>query len=489
MIKLKAIFLLLFVSLVTYAQDTISSELLRSHVSYLADDSLLGRGWGTDEGLQAAEYIAEKFEAYGVEPWEGKYLHSFIKRSGVTVIEGQNVMGIVRGTEPGYVIIGAHYDHIAYKTKKRKAYVDSLGRDSIIVFNGADDNASGVATILELGKQLASQGKPLGRSIILVAFDAEESGLIGSRKIITDEVIPQDEIEVMFSVDMVGHYAETNTLTFSGLTTFEGGLELFEPVAEEHDIELVKTKAGVESRTDTYYYGLEAIPALYVSSGIVGPYHKPEDMVDTIDFQGMATIANFLVDAAYAVSTVENIEPEKSFVDWAEHGGVKRFQIGATLGIGFSQMYYTTSDNISKTGAFVEAGLVGQLRLTNSLLLRPEVKYATHGSRYIDGDLRFHSVDIPLNILLATPMQSGFRAYAIGGMYYSHAFSATLAGASIDFDNDGFEQMDYGFNFGFGFQYNKLLFNYEIRQGLQEVSPAPSQARKTGGVLSVGYFF
>ncbi len=136
----------------------------------------------------------------GIEPLNGKYLHPFNHREGILNIPGNNVVGVVRGNNPDlkdeYIVLGAHYDHLGWKIS---------GGDTV-VYNGADDNASGSASLIEIGRNLAQRKGELGRSVILVAFDGEESGLIGSNHFLNDYhgIIFRDQNDVQSRYDWDG---------------------------------------------------------------------------------------------------------------------------------------------------------------------------------------------------------------------------------------------------------------------------------------------
>ena len=203
--------LLALLSIQASGQYHTSPESLEKHVHFLASDLLLGRGFGTPQGNIAAEYIAQQFKDAGVQAYQGTYFHHFNSRNGILNIPGINVVGIIPGNHPElkeeYIVLGAHYDHLGWKAHK----------GDTIVWNGADDNASGTATLIELGRNLATSQESLGRSVILVAFDGEESGLLGSHQILDDAVLPPHKVKLMFSLDMVGMYEAHGGLDMKGI--------------------------------------------------------------------------------------------------------------------------------------------------------------------------------------------------------------------------------------------------------------------------------
>ena len=154
--------LLLFVCGIANAQSP-QQERLTKHVYFLASDSLQGRGAGTIDADKAARYIVQQFEEIGVEPYFKEGFYQPFEKYGTNTYK--NIVGVIPGNDPvlkdDYIIIGAHYDHLGIRDNK--------------IYNGADDNASGTATIIEMARILKSQQNSLKRSVIVVAFDAEET--------------------------------------------------------------------------------------------------------------------------------------------------------------------------------------------------------------------------------------------------------------------------------------------------------------------------
>lgn len=160
----------------TVHAQSAQQQRLTNHVYFLASDSLRGRDAGSTEAAKAAAYIAQQFEGIGIEPYfEGGWYHGF-EYAGRSC---KNVVGIIHGADTALrhelIVIGAHYDHLG------------VGRNGKI-YNGADDNASGTATIIEMAHIL--KDKPLKRSVMIAAFDAEEKGLHGSAALAKEETHP-----------------------------------------------------------------------------------------------------------------------------------------------------------------------------------------------------------------------------------------------------------------------------------------------------------
>src|SRR5690554_3662361 len=176
------------------ANYVFTEEAIHAHISYLASDELTGRDTGTEGINKAATYLSDEFKSYGLKPFFSSYRDSFKIESKY----GYNVVGFLEGTDEklkdDIFIIGAHYDHIGFSGRGKSA------KDSIA--NGANDNASGVATVLELAKYFATH--PPKRSIMFVLFSAEEIGLLGSKHLAQRFKSMNQPIYAVFNIEMVG---------------------------------------------------------------------------------------------------------------------------------------------------------------------------------------------------------------------------------------------------------------------------------------------
>jgi acetylornithine deacetylase/succinyl-diaminopimelate desuccinylase-like protein len=210
-LRLTIIFLPIFSTFsLTYAENTLK-ERLEQHVWTLASDEMRGRRAGSESARKAAQCVIKQWEEIGIEPFFGdSYLQPFWNN------RFQNVVGVIRGNDPvlknEYIIVGAHYDGIGTR----------FGR----IRNGADDNASGVAALIELGRELQQGQSKLKRSVILIAFDAEEIGLIGSTHFIANWKGSIEDIKLMISVDMVGWYEASGEMRYLGSGTIQNGNEI-----------------------------------------------------------------------------------------------------------------------------------------------------------------------------------------------------------------------------------------------------------------------
>lgn len=190
-----ALLLLIYMGTAHGQADSIRMDSLLAHVRFLASDELRGRQTGTAGNAAAARYITQRFQAYGLKPLTADYRQPFQFYSRLTkqAYKGANLIAMVEGSaQPdSFLVISAHYDHIGVREGA--------------VYNGADDNASGVGALLELARYF--QAHPAPYSLIFAAFDAEEMGLQGARHFVDDPPVAFSKIGLNINLDMIGRNA------------------------------------------------------------------------------------------------------------------------------------------------------------------------------------------------------------------------------------------------------------------------------------------
>jgi aminopeptidase YwaD len=444
------------------AQTPATPGRMEHHVSVLASDSLLGRGFGTEQGAKAAAYIAGQFREAGLEPLNGSYLHPFNHRLGILNISGTNVVGVIPGSDPAlrgeYIVLGAHFDHLGWK----------IEHGDTVVYNGADDNASGTASIIEIGRSLAAQKDSLGRSVVLVAFDGEESGLIGSTHFLEDQVLPPKQIKLMFSLDMVGMYGAHGGVDLYGIKQLSRADLLTGEIAAAHDLVIKKANGRTAQRTDTAPFGNRGIPSVHTFTGTESPYHKPEDVAEKLDYQGMSLIANYLSDATLELSREETLS---SLPGPGEEGTPEKtdiFRAGARINFGSGNHNYKEEFYRGKTIFALEAGLFASLRITPHLSLQPELLYETKGSQHAEGTYRTHAVTVPVNLQFTLAEESMIRSYIQLGGYYSYHLGGKLGNEPIDYTGT-YTPHEFGFTYGVGFEVMQVQFGFYSQQGLTSI--------------------
>ncbi len=255
---------------------------MAADVGYLGDAARDGRVLGSAGRDQAMSYIARRFREAGLDP----VIRQPFDVHGVLMNgEGVNVAGIARGSDARlrgqYVVVGAHYDHIGR--------LAPLSRDPARtgIRPGADDNASGVATLLELARRVAR--RPAARTIVFVAFDAEELGLLGSAKFIAGAPLPLDSAVAMINLDMVGRLRR-GRLTVIGASTHPAWEAILLDANEGVDLDLRFEPMDDDSDHATFHHA--GIPAIHLFTGLHPDYHTTEDRVERLNDYGMLRVAD-----------------------------------------------------------------------------------------------------------------------------------------------------------------------------------------------------
>ena len=270
---------------------------LKEDIVFLADDALEGRAIGTAGELKAAEYIAEAFKKLGLTPkgTDGYFQPFTVKKStnpheqdvigtngeGVT---GRNVAGYIDNGAANTVVIGAHYDHLGYGGE------GSLHRGERAVHNGADDNASGTAAIIQIAALLKEHSND--NNYLFLAFSGEESGLWGSNYFSKNATVDLASVNYMINLDMVGRMNEEKTLAISGVGTNPLWAEKLD-LANTDSLKLVTSESGVGPSDHTPFY-LNDIPVLHMFTGQHEDYHRPTDDEDKINYDGLLKVVRFV---------------------------------------------------------------------------------------------------------------------------------------------------------------------------------------------------
>ncbi|MBW6477784.1 MAG: M28 family peptidase [Bacteroidales bacterium] len=482
------LFLFSFTGNIISAQDNNLKERLQTHVKILASDSLQGRGLGTDGAEKARDYIVGQFRDAGIQPIGDDYLQNFSFRQSLAWIPASNIVGLVEGNDPvlkdEFILIGAHYDHLGY----------DIRNDEKRIFFGADDNASGVAAIIELGRYFAQNSDLMGRSLLIVAFDAEESGLIGSNHFVDNSPVPLENIKLMFSFDMVGMYETNRGLHLRGMASLDKGDELAAVVAQRHEMILRQTGENIEGRTDTQPFGSAGIPAVHVYTGQKSPYHKPEDQYHLLDYDGMETIHLFMKDFLKVLSHESELRQSASLIASVLQESTfagRRPAAGFLLNTGTGFHRYPDEFFQAKTLLNVSAGFYFQVPLSQLFGLQLEALYDLNGSQIDGGNFRRHSLTVPLNIQFGTPGVQGqdIRLFVFSGPYYRHTFAGERAGTTLDFEND-FNRDEWGYTIGVGLNIFRVYMGYTSRRAVTDLLKSDEiKILDSNGYFSIGYRF
>lgn len=299
--------LFLVVGLTSYTQE-IETKNLKKHVNFLASDNMKGRGTGSKQNLKAAKYIEKQFKKYKLEPLGEKgYFQEFnAKVHKVKVPDSirvaRNVIGFLDNNASKTIIIGAHYDHLGEGKQGSSLANDSYG----IIHNGADDNASGVAGLLELARVYSQNQLKESVNFLFIAFGAEELGLVGSRYFVQHPTYDLTNIHWMLNMDMIGRLNKETGVSIIGFGTSPAFETIFDEI---NSLEFVKFYTGYEGRggSDQTSFYEKDIPVLFFHTGGHPDYHKPTDDVDKIDFtslQGILNLEMAVIEGSFKMDTM-----------------------------------------------------------------------------------------------------------------------------------------------------------------------------------------
>ncbi len=211
----------------------------------------------------------------------------------------KNVVGVLEGEGPladETVVIGAHYDHVGRGGK------GSFVPNSNEVHNGADDNASGAVSLLEIARRLAARKDKLPRRIVFIAFTGEEMGLFGSARYTKEPIFPLDKTIAMLNMDMVGRLRDEK-LTIFGAGTSPIWDDLLKRLAKEGHFDLSLKPEGM-GPSDHQSFFMKQIPVLHFFTGTHGDYHRPSDDWDKINIPGTERIAELVEKVAVEVASL-----------------------------------------------------------------------------------------------------------------------------------------------------------------------------------------
>jgi len=356
------------------ALESITTEDLKHYVVHLADDKLEGREAGRRGGREAGDYLAARFEELGLAPAgdANRFGQSFQPNF-------RNILARLEGSDPKlkdqYIVVGAHYDHVGLGSKR-----SSRGTVGLI-HNGADDNATGTAGLMELAQAFTRLAQPPRRSILFAAWDAEEKGLLGSKHWVAHPTVPLKNVAFVFNMDMIGRLRDNQLMIYAG----RSGYGLRELVSRQNDrLGLtIDFSWDIKSNADHFSFFDKSIPVLMLHTGVHNDYHTERDDARLINNQGMRQVVRLLFGAMYEIANEETVT---RFRIASRHESVKTLddllarstQLPDRLGIGWEE----------------HASPLGNLRLNRIVLGSPADKA---GLKLGDRIVRFAGRDIRTN--------------------------------------------------------------------------------------------
>ena len=216
-------------------------------------------------------------------------------------VKTQNVIALLEGNDPvlknEFILIGTHYDHLGIGGRGTSSRVP----DTIAVHYGADDNASGVSAMIELAEKLAANKENMLRSIIFMAFGAEEMGIVGSKFFTENPLVDLSRIKVMINIDMVGRLKEDSILQIGGTGTSLEGESILKDYAIGRDFNLALSPEGYGPSDHASFYGKD-IPVFFFSTGAHIDYHTPGDNIEKINFKGLKSISDYIFNVTMDIA-------------------------------------------------------------------------------------------------------------------------------------------------------------------------------------------
>ncbi len=265
------------------------------HIKQTLAEALIEAG-----GLDGLESLQTKID--GGENASGALVEVTLRgQAGVEAktARSRNVIGVVRGEGPladEYIVIGGHYDHLGLSEPMRRRFGRSQEPSGPQIHNGADDNASGTAGVIECGRILA-RSKPLKRSVLLMAFTGEESGLIGSKYFVEHPTVPLENIVAMLNMDMIGRLDEESTIQVFGTKAALEFEEMIPRLCKKAGMAVRASESAMGPSDHTSFYQ-KKIPAMHFFTGLHADYHRPGDDVDKVNAEGGARVADLVVAVA-----------------------------------------------------------------------------------------------------------------------------------------------------------------------------------------------
>ena len=288
------------------AAPAIAAESVRRHTVELADDKYEGRGAGYPGERRAAEYIAAEFKRIGLVPAGDSRAYfqefTFYPSNPVKpweVFTSRNVIGRIDGADPTLrqeiVVIGAHYDGQGRTGQADPSrFPAATGTPDDAIWNSANDNAASVAALIEVARAIKQSGVAPKRSVLFIAFGAEEHGMAGSMHYIAHPVSPLATHVAMINVEKIGRGPE-KPLNATGTATSAGWAEVFKAAQQESGAKVATANPFAFPDSDHYPFAAVRIPAIMLHVIGVPDSHQPSDSADRIDFNRVSEAARVVL--------------------------------------------------------------------------------------------------------------------------------------------------------------------------------------------------
>lgn len=308
--KLLLFLLLLTISSFVSAQK-IEEKNIKTHIKFLSDDALQGRFTGSAGERLALGYIEKQFKALKLQPKgeSDSFEQKFPFKSGVhgTGTEGtaHNAVAFLDNKADKTIIIGAHFDHLGLGENGSSLDANPKGK----IHNGADDNASGVAGVLELARYFSKNQISEKSNFLFICFSGEELGLYGSKYFTEHPSIDLTKVNYMINMDMIGRLnPTTKSVSVSGSGTSPVWETLLKNMSGTQ-LNIKTDSAGIGPSDHSSFY-LKNIPVLHFFTGSHSDYHKPSDDWDKINYAGEKEVLDLIIAV---IEKLDN-EPQLAFL-------------------------------------------------------------------------------------------------------------------------------------------------------------------------------
>ena len=287
------------------AQRVTEPPRLLDDIKFLTDERLQGRATGSPGADSAATYLARRFSEVGLQPAAGGWFQTFsVSRDAPAIrptmtgpVVGKNVIGILPGRDPVLrnqtVLLGAHYDHLGL------GGFGSLDPDSNgQVHNGADDNASGVAGLIQVAARLAAS--PPARTVVFIAFSGEELGLLGSAHYVKEPIYPLSRTLAMVNLDMVGRLRNGHLIVY-GVRSAKEFPALLDSLNWYAGFDLKAQGDGYGPSDQSSFYAVKK-PVLHIFTDLHEDYHRTTDDWQKVNVDGLKRVADFTLGLVTALA-------------------------------------------------------------------------------------------------------------------------------------------------------------------------------------------
>ena len=441
-------------------------ENLKKDVYFLSSDSLEGRRVGTVGNNLAREYICLQLSQANIEYSIQNFSDKF----------GKNIVAEIKAEKPlynnEYILIGAHYDHIGLRNGE--------------ICNGADDNASGSAVLIQLARLLNANKDKINRNIILVWFDAEEGGLVGSKAFAENPMFVSSlsDIKLMINLDMVGWYKD-GALEIANVAMLNGWKEIFESTKTDLKTKVSKYEKSVFTDSDYSSFAKRDIPAITMTTGTDSPYHKPEDDAELIDYDGMDKICDFVFNLTVNASNYKDLgySGKKSRKHQLNRDG---FEFGINLAAGRCNQYYNSGNITGRNGFSANSGFMIQYNIDEIQSLDLAVNANIERSKQVEGKFNAMKISVPLTYTF------GYfdRAAGMGiklGVAYDYIVKAELENTILK--KGEYNPHDIGLIYGFTLRIAKIGLNFYAKYGFLDRHNKDVKITYRESIFGLTYYF